>query len=89
MGVGGTEREGPYAYMLVIHVVTQQKRPQHGKAIILQFKKKKKKKKLHSAKERAVFPSSPHPSHPQTPKLYFWHEYFKGISVYILLRHQE
>ena len=34
---------------------------------------KKRKQQLHSAKERAVFPSSPHPSHPQTPKLYFWH----------------
>ena len=36
---GSLKREGIYAYLQLIHVVTQQKLAQYCKAIILQFKK--------------------------------------------------
>ena len=39
-GMGGrVEREGIYVYILLIHVIVQQKLIQHCKAIILQLKK--------------------------------------------------
>ena len=71
MGVGGSEREGPYAYMLVIHVVTQQKRPQHGKAIILQFKKKKKRRSYILQRKELCFRHLHIPAIPKRPSYIF------------------